>query len=211
MPLLLSGILCLVRLDILQPLHLKLPWRLIYWNPTILAKYVLSPHFFVNYVIWLSVVCVWVCVCVRARVRACVRVCACVCDVGCICWWTVHGLACYCCCTVLAFFFFFLFLYSALSSGGSRLISVSLLLLLLSFLLLLIREISAWLVALQRNHVGTGALLCSFNFSLKGHYTRYWGVQELGAQAVESLNTAWVVHKLARSHISRRYGLLYTR
>ena len=55
-------------------------------------------------------------------------------------------------------------------------------------------------MALQRNRVGTGALLCSFNFSLKGHYTRYWGVRELGAQAVESLNTAWVVHKLAHSH-----------
>ena len=33
--LLLSGILCFMKLDIFsQPLHLRLPWRLICWNPT---------------------------------------------------------------------------------------------------------------------------------------------------------------------------------
>ena len=80
--------------------------------------------FSVNYVIWLDVWCVCVCVCV----------CVWVCDVGCICWCTVHGLACYCCCTVLAFFLFFFLLCTAhqalVCNRGSRWINISLLLLL---------------------------------------------------------------------------------
>ena len=60
---------------------------------------------------------VYVFVCVHVCVCACMCVCVCVReregeggrervrDVGCICWCTVHGWACYCCCTVLAFFF----------------------------------------------------------------------------------------------------------
>ena len=85
----------------------------------LLAKPVLPVSFSVNYIIWLAV---W-CVCVRERERGEER------ERGrerdsCLCWCTVHGLACYCCCTVLAFLsfscffsFFFFWLYSVPSSG----------------------------------------------------------------------------------------------
>ena len=47
MLLLLSGILCLMKLDMFsQPLHLKLPWRLIYSNPTSVGQTCTSSTFF---------------------------------------------------------------------------------------------------------------------------------------------------------------------
>ena len=133
MLLLLSGILCLMTLDIFsQSLHLKLPWTVEDSSVQILpllVKPVLPPPLSMNYIIWLAVVCVCMCVCVCAHVHACVHICVCVCvcvwegeieserDVGCVCWCTVQGWACYCCFTVLAFlffcFFFFLFVQRA--------------------------------------------------------------------------------------------------
>ena len=83
---------------------------------------VFSP-FFENYLIWL----VWVCVCVCVCTHACVweRY------VGCVCWCTVRGWACFCCCTVVAFFFSF-FLCTArwalVYTRGSCLVIKSLLL-----------------------------------------------------------------------------------
>ena len=69
-------------------------WQCIKCRMNGLFKPVLPPPFSVNYVIWLAL-----CVCEREKERE--R------DVGCICWCTVHGWACYSCCTVLSFLFFF--------------------------------------------------------------------------------------------------------
>ena len=77
---LLSGILCLMTLDIFsQSLHLKLPWTVEDSSVQILpllVKPVLPPPLSVNYVIWLAVVFVCVCACVCTR--ACVYLCVCV-------------------------------------------------------------------------------------------------------------------------------------
>ena len=66
--------------------------------------------------------------------------------VGCICWWTVHGWACYCCCTVLASFFLFFFCtarQALVHTRGSHLISIS---------LLLLWRLTLWLQASHRTH-----------------------------------------------------------
>ena len=115
--------------------------------------------------------CVYVCVgacgcvyvCVRVCVFVCVCVCACVCvrerDVGCICWCTVHGWACYCCCTVLAFFFFLLLCTARRAlvyTRGLRLISISLLL-----LSLLLYNITSIAPTYRRITVGTWRFVIS--------------------------------------------------
>ena len=70
-----------------------------------------------------------------SHLTCCLCECVCVWCIGCICWCTVHGLACYCCYTVLTFFssfFPFCTAWRALVlTRGSRLIGISLLLLLL--------------------------------------------------------------------------------
>ena len=74
--LLLSGIVCLLKLDACsQPLHLKLPWRLIFSNLSY-ASEISTPSTFFCKLLQLT----WcVCVCVCVYVCVCVTVCVCVC------------------------------------------------------------------------------------------------------------------------------------